>query len=710
MKRKKQKGGFDLIHLETFIDKHHATVDKVELYGSSANCKVNTITLTENAKSTDYLVKYQLDPYADNLLIDDYIGRILQIIDTNHIFSKYKDSFSLQVHNNVGNTYTFPYTGGECITQHTICVSTSISPTLSPEHLCTVPVHIQEKLNDYVELSKCSHLKLDTFINQLNIFFNGYKQLGEKYNYIHNDAHLGNVMINKNTYELRFIDYGRNYFNIKSVLMNNVFDHNTIIISIIANNSGIDKVITDTDADINAIGSLYNANTSIGPDCITLSIQQHNIGYLFDISTITMYMLLTFPDVLENINAQNIVTQPDIITFTGPYININEALIKDSVLRQKLAKTQYVHLYNGIIWFYHYVVARAGAPPNLYIKKGNDIIQINVKALIDNYIIHSSFVFLHVLATTYNKMDKTKLLLTKASVPAQVTSAPAEKTKAIVIEPKNDKKTRIYSLVRNVVFTCFGYGNNMINQAPQIGPPINVLINVSINSSGDSVSSKIDAIVNFARERRRNLGSSFVIPLPGVPDQVGSGMRKRGGTIEMEFTRIQLTDHLTQMLKDTNDDDFASYVQNKTMEIMKKHHPDIESFDTDFDFLNELYLLTDSPPSIKVFEQIKRTEAYKHIEAEILSITLADALKQQPTQTFGSMYKVPTIKLHTNTTPRISTYGGGALKMYILGRYRIVQKIGRTQFITFKKTLIKLVDAKKLDAKTKKESKQNKTK
>ena len=238
-------------NLETYIGKQSTLpkVDKIDLYGSSMNCKMNTFVFSKPGEqpTATHIVKYQVSQHADNMLIDDYIGQVLQTIDIQKLFSEYVDSFTIPIIQ-VSTPYTnrkqqvqikhdhiFPfietYSSGPCkittkrikdvpnneLRKYAVPLEGHRSvPRDQTQTDIIAPVHIQLKLENYDELCKYPSLdfaKHPRFLTELNKFFDKLANLGRQFNYIHNDAHLGNIMICKASFKMRFIDFGRNYFD-----------------------------------------------------------------------------------------------------------------------------------------------------------------------------------------------------------------------------------------------------------------------------------------------------------------------------------------------------------------------------------------------------------------------------------------------------------------------------------------------------------------
>ena len=226
------------------------------LTGDSANCKILKLSLPTSEK---HLLKVMVNPRRDNIFIDDYIGELFKLLskhskefkEISKLFSTYVDSFTIpiRIESSLSPDNLFTITNyyfnqeklqtstqtpaiigaeffhssdknlGESAStasfnlvpiQRQRALSTQLPPIQSTPNIQELPVHIQENLDGYAPLY--TFQITDQIMMHLNIFFNNITKHFPVFNYMHNDAHLGNILYNKR--DFKYIDYGRNYFNI----------------------------------------------------------------------------------------------------------------------------------------------------------------------------------------------------------------------------------------------------------------------------------------------------------------------------------------------------------------------------------------------------------------------------------------------------------------------------------------------------------------
>lgn len=222
---------------------------EIEVYpnlgGRSANCKTTTMKIGD----TSFFLKFQVDPNADDLLVDDINGYILNVVSSkiddslteNIFFSIYVDSFLTAVS---GNRF-------------------DISESLRSQS-CSIKTNVQlaERITawDWTDLGRYS--------NSLLGLFKELQRLGNLYGMVHNDAHLNNIVTNGSG--IKMIDYGRVYWgsrpqiDISDIYLKNNQSINTL-----------DRFIKDRNSEDN----IFIKPNSLAP------------YYMFDVSTIVMNLL-----------------------------------------------------------------------------------------------------------------------------------------------------------------------------------------------------------------------------------------------------------------------------------------------------------------------------------------------------------------------------------------------------------------------------------
>ena len=347
-----------------------------------------------------------------------------------------------------------------------------------------------------------------------------------------------------------------------------------------------------------------------------------------------------------------------------------------------------------------------------------------MRALIRDKIMHSSFQYVRVKSDIYDLMKSVQFELYPTNISEQfkekiprTNPRPQNANARTALNPEpmptethkssQDKKhtpititlpsdPQVENIIKKAADTLFE--NNTVEKT------VHVLENDDENS-GDSDIGSIFANIpcgSFVKgkPRRGNFDQLDAAVIDAAnPKLGGKKQRGRGGTL---MSRAQYVAMLRNYLKGATDDMFASYVQNTTREIMDKYNGtstlDQKEKQGEFEYLYELYLLTGSPPSIAVFDEIERASNPAQTPLSIA------AMKRQTTISSSDPRLVPRLPFRPPATPTAAARGGTTIastpnKIHILGRDRKIFKIGRTLYIIYQKQQIKLVDARKLDKK-----------
>jgi len=263
------------------------------LIGSSTNCKKIVID--------NYFFKFQVNFDADNLLVDNINGIILNNISTKkdnspRYFSKYIDGFNCVLFNN-NDEYIFSI----------IMIKNLINKFMNDieydDKFICVPLNIQNNLKNYLPLYYYINNYSVYILNKLNELFNEIFNLNEEYGFVHNDLHLNNIMFKYDTVlkevDIKIIDYGRASFDIYKPFFS-----------------------TTTNFKIkNEINKINQDNILLMPEFelknLTQNVKDHvkplfNKAYIYDISTLTMNILTNSKLILDEFNKN---TELDLIFF-----------------------------------------------------------------------------------------------------------------------------------------------------------------------------------------------------------------------------------------------------------------------------------------------------------------------------------------------------------------------------------------------------------
>lgn len=194
------------------------------LQGNSANAKfTKMIAYKEGSSPDEIFVKIQINPRSDDMIVDNINGFIMNEVAKKHgiqdFVMEYIDS-CLSYIEIVGkdkgkDIYEFPF--------KTIMSKEGQADIVSRKRsfiICKFSFHraLKSKYNlaEYLNSLNVRHnAQVETFFRDVGRLFAVIKTLGLNYGFCHNDAHLGNILVNEvDDYRsnLVLIDYGRVYF------------------------------------------------------------------------------------------------------------------------------------------------------------------------------------------------------------------------------------------------------------------------------------------------------------------------------------------------------------------------------------------------------------------------------------------------------------------------------------------------------------------
>jgi thiamine kinase-like enzyme len=291
------------------------------LFGSSANCLRNIIEFTNNLNSEKlYSIKFQLNPKADNLLIDDLNGALLNKLATKEnnkpqYFTNYIDSFMTYTKKKDDKTFVFnedlinilnetldelnQIQNGNFKDDTFNIIYGVVLEDLNKNYI-KVPINIQEQLPDTIKTFKSfintynlRELRLEAtnqpssigikFKEQFTNLFDELHKLGHNYGFIHNDAHHENLLIDHNNttgiMSLKLIDYGRSEFDLTTI---KIIQEDIYLINEKHNGIDITQILKD---------NIYKVNYLVQPPHL-----YKYLGHMFDIMTLCMTLITSIPN------------------------------------------------------------------------------------------------------------------------------------------------------------------------------------------------------------------------------------------------------------------------------------------------------------------------------------------------------------------------------------------------------------------------------
>ena len=331
------------------------------LKGNSANALmtiINTIDITKNITNNSHIpmiIKVQIDRRADDILIDAVNGQILewiiqqqpqqqqQILRPN--IMEYISSFRCYIQKNNNNKkYELDLTIKYIEILRQKLNNTDLNKSYK-SYKCFVAKAIKHKTMHTMIKDKLLRGKLHKLIP----FVNNLLYLGEKYGFVHNDCHLGNILFDEDQNTFVLIDFGRVYFYISP----NTFGLPTDICNEILKNEkkkldenyGNNSSVYGTDLFSHQMECIKNEEKNRNSVYINPYISnkiQDNKSYfyyiknmiLFDISTMVM-------NILQNLSENNkLVTLLSILNLTECISIINnnnntKIIINNTIIIQK---------------------------------------------------------------------------------------------------------------------------------------------------------------------------------------------------------------------------------------------------------------------------------------------------------------------------------------------------------------------------------------
>jgi hypothetical protein len=278
-----------------YISRHTPTGCVKRLEIKSANCAVTSVK-AHSGQAEEHFIKCQINPESDDLLCDNInnvlLARFLEKTLYKGCITKFVDSFPV----NIGFKNDLTAATGKKYyintSKHWEMASDEISSGITADGTERQNVNIQVKIFNAIQLSNVNPDLFETRKFQILLLelFKMFITLGS-YNFSHNDAHAGNIMVTNQKFVL--IDYGRC-----------VFDVNTV------NQLWADPMLDDLKTKLNKVNTYPTYS-----DMIQDYVKPHTMGYLLDISTITMGLLTKSPD--PSLLLGGIMTMKSTLTIDG---------------------------------------------------------------------------------------------------------------------------------------------------------------------------------------------------------------------------------------------------------------------------------------------------------------------------------------------------------------------------------------------------------
>jgi hypothetical protein len=351
--------------------------EDIILTGDSANALKAILPCNDNQ---NLLMKVQVDDNADNLTIDAINGSILESIRT-HTSSlpglmKYIDSsmvmvkfssITLKNNSSISQTYIqfseyaaniFTRTDKICkynkaLKEHIaqnplLLVAQAIGKVDLIPKKCFVAESVDinptfPTLDDYIQ--RCNYATLLEFFPKLQTLSQQMITLGKDYGFVHNDLHLGNILLDKKLDPI-IIDYGRVYFYDKSNNLTETQSRTSMQTEWYKTNLlELTDTITYSDFSKYFIKATFAKNKAL---CINPFILESDINHkyfvenmcLFDISTIVMNIIhnLSLRYTIQLVNN----TDPDV---TSIFADLNSFIKLTGTDAVKSKKSQIPSIY-----------------------------------------------------------------------------------------------------------------------------------------------------------------------------------------------------------------------------------------------------------------------------------------------------------------------------------------------------------------------------
>lgn len=210
-----------------FLREHMPEKEIYPLLGNSANARYTRIITSnkpynkiDDEKKSDLIFKFQIKDTADDLVIDILNTRLINKLLTGNIkssFMVYIESFMTYI-DETTNTFNLSKYQTKILEKpdHTPLDLLAVK-CMVVENITFNNVHENLSVDSLFKVIKSHNplnkLQIFSMLNlQLNMLFKHLKIVGELYGFVHNDCHLGNILMNSNN-QLVLIDMGRVYFN-----------------------------------------------------------------------------------------------------------------------------------------------------------------------------------------------------------------------------------------------------------------------------------------------------------------------------------------------------------------------------------------------------------------------------------------------------------------------------------------------------------------
>lgn len=384
------------------------------LKGSSANGKFCILNCSNDMGKLEKLfIKFQIMDNADNMMIDSVNGFMINQFRANGScgdnFMTYRDSFATFVEEKDDahgrkqfyfDMFSIIQNSDQMLSKQSQYIYNKIQIS-SPLPIASIPFYdssIQYKLATNINLKKVSFHKLiqgDSLQNiiendanyknnpaklfpMLSRLFHSIAELGHVCGFVHNDAHLYNVMLSYDSNNLVLIDYGRVYFS-PFVMPKRMYEKmsNRIIIEKLKNDAAFYRNITSpimlrqkiniakreqyySQTYYTWLCELYNGVPNyIHPFLVQTSDFVHQeikeffdkTMFMFDISTITLNIIKTYTKFGEK-------RFNKFVFMDNGYITLNYQNLDDfNKMELKNAQDPFEYIIvPGLYWLYLYVM------------------------------------------------------------------------------------------------------------------------------------------------------------------------------------------------------------------------------------------------------------------------------------------------------------------------------------------------------------------
>jgi tRNA A-37 threonylcarbamoyl transferase component Bud32 len=296
---------------------------------ASANALFGFMGLVYNGSITNVFAKFQLpSPKArDDTLVDNINGFILNTLMENDVncavykrnFSEYIDSCLTIIKKTSTGEFEFPldkilygtndseaeYCGNILHQYATKICDIGLSEPVLTQLCMQKAIETNYSFNEFTlqAFYQKDPSVFQSYIYQLSKLYDAISYVGKNYGLCHNDAHLGNIMVERDTNRLVLIDFGRAFFD--ETLLGRTIDNDLLNLRISTEKAKHDYSIVCMPTELKTYEEYIKEPNKVNYNAVGLfnmrSVMTRDKLYLFDIMTISMNIVNVFHSVYMNI-------------------------------------------------------------------------------------------------------------------------------------------------------------------------------------------------------------------------------------------------------------------------------------------------------------------------------------------------------------------------------------------------------------------------